>query len=210
MLAKVKILLGCENFLKKYLPLVEGKKIGLITNPAGVDNQLRSLIDIFYDHPGIDLAALFGPEHGIRGNVQAGRFVPSCTDKATGLPVFSLYGQSIKPDQMSVDVDESMRSFDTTEEGKLLQSDMLGALDMLVYDIQDIGTRIYTYVSSMAYCMRACASKGIEFVVLDRPNPLNGKDMEGPILDYPDFSSFAGLYPVPVRHGMTIETSIAP
>lgn len=200
---RTKVLLGCEIFLEQYSHSVKGKKIGLVTNPTGVNDSLESLIDIFFHHPEIDLVALFGPEHGIRGNVQAGRFVPSYTDEETGLPVFSLYGQSLKPDQLPSDLDESMRSFDTIEEGKFPESAMLDSLDVLVYDIQDIGTRIYTYVSTMAFCMRTCASKGIEFVVLDRPNPLNGKDMEGPIVDYPRFSYFVGLYPVPVRHGMT-------
>ena len=119
--------------------------------------------------------------------------------------MFSLYGQSRKSDSRRLnDIDESMRSFDMVAEGKFPDESMVAGLDVMVFDIQDVGTRIYTYVATMAYCMQACVDKGIEFIVLDRPNPINGVDMEGPILEYPAFSSFVGLYPIPVRHGMTI------
>lgn len=201
---QAKVLLGCENLLKKYLHLIKGKKIGLITNPSGVDSRLRSLVDIFFEHPDTDLKALFSPEHGIKGNIQAGQFISFYTDKKTGLPVFSLYGQSLKPRTgRPANLDEGMRTFDTIDEGKHPEEDMLDELEVMVYDIQDVGTRIYTYISTMANCMKACAKHGIEFVILDRPNPINGKDLEGPLLDYPDFSSFVGMYPLPVRHGMT-------
>ena len=202
---KEKILLGCENFLADHLDLVKGKRLGLVTNQTGIDSSLESLIDLFHNHPSIDLMALFGPEHGLRGNAQAGEYVPFYQDEITGLPVYSLYGQSQKPDSSRYkDPDAAMRSFDTIAEGKSPDISMLANVDVMAFDIQDIGTRIYTYISSMAYCMQVCAEKGIEFIVLDRPNPINGKDMEGPILEYPEFSSFVGLYPIPVRHGMTI------
>jgi uncharacterized protein YbbC (DUF1343 family) len=202
---KEKIVLGCENFLAHHLELVKNKKIGLITNPTGVDSQLRSLIDLFNENPDIDLVALYGPEHGVNGNALAGEYIPYAKNEKYGLPVFSLYGQSIKPDSRRLDdIDESMRSFDTVADGKFLEDSMIEGVDVMVFDIQDIGTRIYTYVATMAYCMQACAEKGIEFIVLDRPNPINGEIMEGPVLEYPEFSSFVGLYPIPVRHGMTI------
>jgi uncharacterized protein YbbC (DUF1343 family) len=201
----IKVILGCENFLENHLDLVRGKRVGLITNPTGVDRKLLSLIDLFYKNPAIDLIALYGPEHGVRGNAQAGEYVPFYRDEKYDLPVFSLYGQSYKRDPgMLRDIDAHMRTFDTVEEGKFPEKSMMGGVDVLVFDIQDVGTRIYTYLATMAYCMQACAEHDLEFIVLDRPNPLNGKDIEGPILEYPEFSSFVGLYPIPVRHGMTI------
>lgn len=179
--------------------------MGLVTNPTGVDSHLNGLIDLFHRHPSIDLVALFGPEHGVRGNAQSGEYVPFYRDEKTSLPVYSLYGQSLKhdPDRLD-DIDAVMRSFDTAAEGKSPDMAMLEDVDVMVFDIQDIGTRIYTYAATMAYCMQASAEKGIDFIVLDRPNPINGKTMEGPVLEYPEFSSYVGLYPIPVRHGMTI------
>jgi len=126
-------------------------------------------------------------------------------DEVFGLPVFSLYGQFRKPTGgMLTDIDSTMRIFDTQNDGKIPKLDMVREIDVMIFDIQDVGTRIYTYIATMAYCMQVCAEEGIAFIVLDRPNPLNGLDMEGPLLDYPKFSSFVGLYPIPVRHGMTI------
>jgi uncharacterized protein YbbC (DUF1343 family) len=201
---KEKIVLGCENFLAHYLYLAKDKKIGLITNPTGVDSHLNSLIDLFHENSGIDLVALYGPEHGLYGNAHAGEYIPFTKEEKYGLPVFSLYGQSMNSDSEGpTDIDESMRSYDTVADGKFLEDSMIEGVDIMVFDIQDIGTRIYTYVATMAYCMQACAEIGIDFIVLDRPNPINGEDMEGPILEYPEFSSFVGLYPLPVRHGMT-------
>jgi len=148
--------------------------------------------------------ALYGPEHGVRGNAQAGEYVPFYFDEKLKVPVFSLYGQSFKPDPgMLKNIDEYMRSFDTTAAGKIPEGAMIEDVEVLVFDIQDVGTRIYTYIATMAYAMQTCAESGIEFIVLDRPNPVNGVDMEGPILEYPEFSSFVGLYPIPLRHGMT-------
>jgi uncharacterized protein YbbC (DUF1343 family) len=199
-----KIVLGCENFLANHLDLVRGKKVGLITNPTGVDSHLNSLIDLFHENPAISLVALYGPEHGVRGNAKAGEYIPFYQDEKLGLPVFSLYGQSMKSGPgMLRDIDEQMRSFDTNEDGKFPEDASIENVDVMVFDIQDIGTRIYTYIATMAYSMQACAKNGIDFIILDRPNPINGVDMEGPVLEYPAFSSFVGLYPIPVRHGMT-------
>jgi len=197
--------LGVEVFLKSRLDLVKGKKVGLITNPSGVDSRLRSVIDLFRAADGIDVVALYGPEHGVRGNAQAGEYVPFYFDDKFGLPVFSLYGQSQKPAPgMMKDIDEYMRSFDTTEAGKIPENAMIRDVEAMIFDIQDVGTRVYTYIATMAYTMQAAAESGIDFIVLDRPNPINGKDMEGPVLEYPEHSSFVGLYPIPERHGMTV------
>lgn len=200
-----KVKLGVEVFLEEHLDLVKGKRVGLITNPTGVDSQLQSTIELFYRNPDINLVALYGPEHGVRGNAQAGEYVPFYVDQKYNVPVFSLYGQSQKPvSGMLRNIDLYMRSFDTKIEGKIPEDSMIGSLDILIFDIQDVGTRIYTYIATMAYCMEACAQNNIKFIVLDRPDPINGRDLEGPILEYPEFSSFVGLYPIPVRHGMTV------
>jgi uncharacterized protein YbbC (DUF1343 family) len=195
---------GLEVFLEEYSHLVKGKKVGLITNPSGVDTNLQSTIKLFYDHPDIELIALYGSEHGVRGNAQPGEYVSFYVDEKFKLPVFSLYGQSRKPEpEMLKNIDAYMRSFDITEDDKSPSQEILQNCDVLVFDIQDVGTRIYTYTATMAYCMEACAELDIDFIVLDRPNPINGEDLEGNLLDYPEFSSFVGLYPIPARHGMT-------
>lgn len=202
--AAAHVRLGLEVLLESRLDLITGKRIGLITNPTGVDSRLQSGIDLLLQTDGVKLVALYGPEHGVRGNAQAGEYVPFYFDEKYRVPVFSLYGQSNKPcPGMIKNIDEYMRSFDTTAAGKLPDGTMIEDVDALVYDIQDIGTRVYTYVATMAYAMQAAAENGIPFIVLDRPNPIDGLDMEGPVLEYPDFSSFIGLYPVPQRHGMT-------
>lgn len=195
---------GVEVFLERHLDLVEGKRVGLITNPTGTDGLLRSTIDLFLTNPAVKLVALYGPEHGVRGNAQAGEHVPFTMDEKYNLPMFSLYGQSFKPDPgMLKNIDAYMRSFDTKETGKVPEAAMVDGIDVMIFDIQDVGTRVYTYVATMAYAMQAAAESGIDFVVLDRPNPINGADMEGPVLEYPEFSSFIGLFPIPERHGMT-------
>lgn len=196
---------GIEVFLENHLDLVKGKRAGLITNPTGVDSNLKSVIDLFYENQEINLVALYGPEHGVRGNAQAGEYVSFYIDDKYNIPVFSLYGQSRKPEAgMLKNIDGYMRSFDTISAGKVPETSMVESLDVLIFDIQDVGTRIYTYIATMAYCMQACAENGVDFIVLDRPNPINGEDMEGPLLEYPEYSSFVGLYPIPIRHGMTV------
>ncbi len=196
---------GVEVFLEKYLALVKGKKVGLITNPSGVNRKLESTAWLFRQNPEINLVALYGPEHGVRGNAQAGEYVPFYFDEKFGLPVFSLYGQTFRPDPgMFRNIDEYMRSFDTQQAGKIPEKQMVQDVEVMVFDIQDVGTRVYTYIATMAYAMETCAELGIDFVVLDRPNPINGEVMEGAMLKYPEFSSFVGLYPIPQRHGMTV------
>ncbi len=202
---KPQVKLGAEVFLEKHIYLVKGKRVGLVTNSTGRTSRLESLIDIFSNHPEIELTALYGPEHGVRGNAQAGEYVPYYWDEKYEIPVFSLYGESLKPPSaMLADIDTYMRSFDTVDTGKKPEEEKIQNLDILIFDIQDVGTRIYTYIATMAYCLEACAKAGIEFIVLDRPNPINGVVMEGPVLKYPEYSSFVGLYPIPVRHGMTV------
>lgn len=196
--------LGVDVLFESRLDLLRGRRVGLITNPSGVDRALRSIVERFRAHPAVDLVALYGPEHGVRGDAQAGEFVPYYVDPHFALPVFSLYGQAQQPPaDMLTNIDSYMRSFDTQPTGKTVERGMIDAIDVLVFDIQDVGTRVYTYVATMAYAMRAAAEAGVPFVVLDRPNPINGLAMEGPVLEYPAFSSFIGLYPVPLRHGMT-------
>lgn len=195
--------LGVEVLIEKHLDLLQGKHVGLITNPTGLDSHLNSIIDVLRAH-GVDLVALYGPEHGVRGDAQAGQFVPFYYDEHFKLPVFSLYGQTHKPPpDMMTNIDEYMRTYDTKHEGKQVDSGMIKSVDVMVFDLQDAGTRVYTYIATMAYAMQAAADAGIPFIVLDRPNPINGVAMEGPILEYPKQSSFIGLYPIPLRHGMT-------
>lgn len=171
---------GVEVLLDEELDQLEGKNVGLITNPTGVDQELNSIVDTLHNHPDVNLVSLYGPEHGVRGSEQAGDYVEFYIDERTGLPVYSLYGETRKP-----------------------TPEMLEGVDVLLFDIQDVGTRFYTYIYTMAYAMEAAAENDIEFMVLDRPNPIGGVSVEGPVLD-PDYSSFVGLYPIPLRHGMTV------
>jgi uncharacterized protein YbbC (DUF1343 family)/CubicO group peptidase (beta-lactamase class C family) len=163
--------------VESFAPL-EGRRVGLITNSTGVDAAGRRTVDLLEHAPGVKLVALFSPEHGIAG--QADSRVPSGTDAATGLPVYSLYGDTERPTDR-----------------------MLQGLDALVFDIQDAGVRFYTYVTTLGYCLEAAAQKGIEFYVLDRPNPINGDVVQGPILEN-DLCSFVAYYPLPIRPGMTV------
>ncbi|MCJ7448188.1 MAG: DUF1343 domain-containing protein [Bacteroidales bacterium] len=171
---------GLEMLIKSKFEVLKGKKIGLITNPTGVDRNLKSAIDIINNVPGVKLAALYGPEHGVRGEFTAGEIIGSASDPSTGLPVYSLYGKTRKPTK-----------------------EMLQGIDVLVYDIQDIGSRSYTYISTLGLAMEAAAENNIPFLVLDRPNPLGGIRMEGPLVQ-PGFVSFVSQYPVPYIHGMTV------
>jgi uncharacterized protein YbbC (DUF1343 family) len=203
--SRTMVKLGIEVLLEKRLDLIRGKKIGLVTNPSGVNSRLESTIALLNRTAGVELVALYGPEHGVRGDAQAGEYVAFYQDKKFGLPVFSLYGPSMKlPAGMLTSIDEYMRSFDTTHEDKKLKTAMTKGIDALLFDIQDVGTRVYTYQATMAYAMQACAESGIEFIVLDRPNPVGGEVLEGPVLEYPEFSSFVGLYSYPLRFGMTL------
>ncbi len=171
---------GLEILVKNKFEILKGKKVGLITNPTGVDRNLRSGVDIIFNTPGIKLVALYGPEHGVRGEFTAGETIGSTVDSSTGLPVFSLYGKTRKP-----------------------TSEMLKGIDILVYDIQDIGSRSYTYISTLGLAMEAAAENNIPFVVLDRPNPLGGVRMEGPVTQ-PGYTSFVSQFPIPYIHGMTV------
>ncbi len=177
--AQVKVKTGIEVLTEHKFDLLQGKKVGLITNATGVNAQLRSTIDIINQAPGVIITALYGPEHGVRGEFAAGDKVHTYTDEVTGLPVFSLYGATRKP-----------------------TSQMLKNVDVLVYDIQDIGVRSYTYISTMGLAMEAAAEQGIEFVVLDRPNPLGGHKVEGNVVEEGYFS-FVSQFPVPYVYGLT-------
>lgn len=173
-------LLGVEVLLQEQLDKIKGKNVGLITNPTGVDQELNSIVDLLHEHPDVHLVALYGPEHGVRGDAQAGEYVEYYIDEKTGLPVYSLYGETRKP-----------------------TPEMLEDVDVLLFDIQDVGTRFYTYIYTMAYAMEAAAENEIEMIVLDRPNPLGGAKVQGPVLE-PEYASFVGMYPIPLRHGMTV------
>ncbi|WP_430148954.1 exo-beta-N-acetylmuramidase NamZ family protein [Peribacillus frigoritolerans] len=177
---KQKVIPGIEVLLKEEKNVLSGKKVGLITNPTGIDSKLTSIVDLLHDDPDINLTALFGPEHGVRGDAQAGASVEYYIDEKTGLPVYSLYGKTKKP-----------------------TPEMLKDVEVLVFDIQDVGTRYYTYIYTMAYAMEAAKENDIPFIVLDRPNPQGGESVDGPVLE-PEFSSFVGLYPIPLKHGMTV------
>jgi uncharacterized protein YbbC (DUF1343 family) len=170
---------GIEVLLSDSLHLVRGRRVGLVTNHTGVDREGRTDIDLLAERPEVELVALFSPEHGIRGEERAGAAIESGTDERTGLPIHSLYGKTRKP-----------------------TPEMLEGIDVLLFDMQDIGARYYTYVSTMAKAMEAAGEAGIPFVVLDRPNPIRGDVVQGAVLDTA-FSTFVGLYPVPMRHGLT-------
>ncbi|HOF54503.1 MAG TPA: DUF1343 domain-containing protein [Prolixibacteraceae bacterium] len=175
-----KVKTGLEVLQKNNFFLLKGKKVGLITNPTGIDRNLQSTVDIFHNCPDFELVALFGPEHGVRGDYGAGDYVENYTDPHTGLPVYSIYGKTRKPTR-----------------------EMLQGIDVLVYDIQDIGSRSYTYISTLGLAMEAAAENNIQFVVLDRPNPLGGIKMEG-LLTQPEFVSFVSQFPIPYVHGLTV------
>ena len=177
--ARAPVLPGIDVLLRDSLHLVRGSRAGLITNHTGIDSQGRPSIDRLVEAPDVELVALFSPEHGIRGTEEGGVEIVGGRDPVSGLPVHSLYGETRKP-----------------------TPEMLADLDILLFDIQDVGARYYTYVSTMALAMEAAGEAGIPFLVLDRPNPIDGVRVQGNVLD-PAFSTFVGLYPVPMRHGMT-------
>lgn len=176
---KIRIRTGIEMLKADHFKMLEGKRVGLITNPTGVDNRMVSTIDILAQAPNVNLVALFGPEHGVRGNAHAGDAVSDSIDQATGLPIRSLYGKTRKP-----------------------TPDMLADIDVLVYDIQDIGCRSFTYISTMGLAMETAAECGKELIVLDRPNPLGGEKVEGNLTEA-DCTSFVSQYPIPYVYGLT-------
>jgi uncharacterized protein YbbC (DUF1343 family) len=173
--------LGLERLLEDTAPLLEGARVGLICNQASVDHGFHHAADLLHSHPHIDLRALFGPQHGIRGDVQDNMIETAHgIDRKTGLPVHSLYSETREP----------------TEE-------MLRDIDVFVFDMQDVGCRIYTFVYTLANCMRAASKFGRRVVVCDRPNPINGVGVAGNILES-EYASFVGQFPLPTRHGMTV------
>ena len=178
-----KVVLGVDVLLaseSEYIELIAGKNVGLVTNQSGVDGALIPTVDRFAKDPRISLVKLFGPEHGIRGAVPAGEKVTDDRDPATGIPVISLYGKDRRPSK-----------------------EALAGVDILVFDIQDVGSRTYTYISTLGEVMHACAEADVPLVVLDRPNPLGGLNFEGPMIE-DRFRSFIGWGPIPVTHGMTL------
>lgn len=177
--AQPKVKTGIEVLRDNNFKMLEGKSIGLITNPTGVDSKLSSTIDILFNATNVRLTALFGPEHGVRGNIEGGESIETYVDEKTNLQVYSLYGKTRKPTQ-----------------------EMLKDIDALVYDIQDIGCRSYTFISTMGLAMEAAAENNIEFIVLDRPNPLGGNRIEGAITEN-EFTSFISQFPIPYVYGLT-------
>ena len=171
---------GVEVLRERGFSGLEGRRVGLVTNPSGVDRYLKSTIDILFEAPEVNLVALYGPEHGVRGDVYAGDKIADSRDEATGLPVYSLYGSTRKP-----------------------TPEMLEGIDVMVYDIQDVGARSDTFISTLGLVMEACAAKDIEVMVLDRPNPLGGNKIEGCYVEQP-FNSFVSQYRIPYVYGLTV------
>ena len=178
--ASAKVKTGIEVLRDRGFEGLLGKRVGLVTNPSGVDSQLNSTVDILFSAPEVNLVALYGPEHGVRGNAYAGDKVADSRDPKTGLPVYSLYGTTRKP-----------------------TPEMLEGIDVMVYDIQDVGVRSYTFISTLGLVMEACAAKDIEVMVLDRPNPLGGNKIEGCYVEQP-FNSFVSQYKIPYIYGLTV------
>lgn len=178
--AQANVALGDDVFVGGAWEQLRGRRIGVITNQTGVTSGGESIVDAIRRNPAIELTAIYAPEHGFRGDRTAGAYVPTYTDPQSGLPVYSLYGPTRHP-----------------------SAQMLAGVDVLLFDIQDVGSRAYTFISTMAYAMQSAARFGKEFWVLDRPNPVGGKIVEGPVL-LPQDASFIGLYPIAMRHGMTV------
>ena len=173
--------LGIDALLDSHRRLVKGRRVGVVCNPASVDMHFRHTADRLAAHPEVKLAAIFGPQHGFRSDLQDNMIeTPHAHDARRRVPVYSLYSETREP-----------------------TADMLATLDALVIDLQDVGTRVYTYIYTMANCMRAAARHGVPVVVCDRPNPVGGDAVEGATLR-PEFASFVGQFPIPLRHGMTI------
>lgn len=168
---------GADN-VEKYLPILKDKKVGIVTNQTGILTNKMHLVDFLLDQQ-INIKTIFAPEHGFRGTADAGEHVVDQKDVKTGLPIISLYGDNKKP-----------------------KPEQLNGIDVMIFDLQDVGARFYTYISSLHYVMEACAENNIPLIILDRPNP-NGACVDGPILEK-EYSSFVGMHPIPILHGMTI------
>ena len=179
-IASAQVKTGADLLFEKYFSLVEGKRVGLVTNHSALLSDGRHLADVLAENKSTTLRVLFGPEHGIRGDAPDGRTIQHGVDTKTGLPVYSLYGKVNKP-----------------------TAEMLKDVDVLVYDIQDVGVRFYTFESTLSLAMEGAAEKGIPFVVLDRPNPIRGTWVEG-FVRVDSLRSFVGLNPTPIAHGMTV------
>ncbi|MDQ1636964.1 MAG: hypothetical protein QOF62_303 [Pyrinomonadaceae bacterium] len=180
-MARKQIRLGVERLLEGDAQLVKGARLGLVCNQASVDHRLHHVADILKEHPSVDLRALFGPQHGIRGDVQDNMVeTEHATDRETGLPIYSLYSETREPTE-----------------------NMMRELDVLVFDMQDVGCRIYTFAYTMANCMLAARKFGKKVIVCDRPDPINGRDVAGNVLEK-GHESFVGQYSIPTRHGMTL------
>jgi uncharacterized protein YbbC (DUF1343 family) len=171
---------GLDVLFRHRKGTLSGKKIALVANPSAIDSSYRFILDLFLEEQSWQIAALWGPEHGLRAELQDQDWSESFHDPKTGLPVYSLYGRDLKP-----------------------TAGMMQEIDCVVFDIQDVGSRYYTFIYTLSYVMEACLEHGKEVVVLDRPNPINGADVEGPVLE-PGYESFVGRYPMPIRHGMTV------
>jgi len=174
-----KVKSGLDVFLVEHLSMLEGKRVGIITNQTGIASSGEHIVDILSSIEDLSISALYAPEHGIRGDLPDVTKMISYVDKRTGYQVWSLYGDHLKPTQ-----------------------EMLEDVDVLIYDTQDVGARFYTFISTMGLAMEAASEQGKQFIVLDRPNPINGVTIEGPIIEERHFS-FVGQYPIPVRYGMT-------
>jgi uncharacterized protein YbbC (DUF1343 family) len=168
---------GADNY-EKYLPLLKDKKVGIVTNQTGILSDKTHVVDFLLEKK-ITVQTIFAPEHGFRGTADAGEHIVDGKDPKTGLPIISLYGDNKKP-----------------------KPEQLSGIDVMIFDLQDVGARFYTYISSLHYVMEACAENNIQLIVFDRPNP-NGSIVDGPLLEK-EFTSFVGMHPIPLLHGMTI------
>ena len=177
---KLKLVIGADRLLSEYFHLIKGKRIGLVTNESGVLSNGTPLVDTLANLKDVKLTALFGPEHGVRSDAPAGQSVENSVDAKTGIKVYSLYGANKKP-----------------------SAEMLKNVDILIYDIQDVGARFYTFISTLFYIVQSGAENHIPVIILDRPNPINGINVEGPIRTE-DEASFVGIAPLPIMPGMTI------
>lgn len=177
---KPKVKTGADLLISENFSMIESKNIGIITNHTGILSNGTHLVDTLFNLKNVKIISLFGPEHGIRGDAPDGRTIKDGVDSKTGLPVYSLYGKTRKPTK-----------------------EMLADIDILIFDIQDIGARFYTFISTMYYGIQAAAENNIPIIILDRPNPISGNMVEGPILDS-TYKSFVGIAQIPIRHGMTV------